>query len=399
MYLDLKDNFDKLIVHMLGKFSVIKDGVDITSQFQQAPNLTRLFCYLLMIQGAYVSSQKLVEKIIEERECIDPAHTIQNIVYRLRKLLDGDSKESCIITIGRNYAWNLKFGYSLDAILFGKAADDALESASNYMPDESKLRRAIKLYTDDFLTDMFDDYWVVTLRQGLKSKFLSCVEKLLELYEANGNNRGIIALCEVALHIDPYNELINEYYLDALMDEKKTVFAIQYYQQLTKRLSKELGVKPSRELEAAYNRLKNDSKEQVLDAKALISKMHSQEDLPGPYFCTYNDLVSRMRMDKHQMVCDKLSPYIIQFSFVQKDNEKATKKEIESAMDTLLKVLRVLLSCVDVVSVVEDERVVVYISNIQPDEVKILAAKIIKQFKEDNKQKTVHINYSQFQIK
>lgn len=382
----------RLNIRMLGELSVIKDGKDMTTHLRQSPNLIRTFCYLVAMNGKSVLPEDLIWEVLSDKEYANPARVMQNTVYRLRKLLDTDGTAGCIRTVGRYYSWHGEANYSLDTKTFEAAADAVLSNCKCGVPDVVALQNTIELYTDNFLSDMLYEQWTISIRETLKNKYMSCVHKLLNFYSKTENNTGIIELCKKVLTIEPYCEMVHVYYMEALVAEQRIALAMQHYYQFILPIFKTLGIEPSAELQVVFERVQNKRMLPDLDVKALISRAWEKTNVNGPIVCDYDVFCQHCQIKK-SIGRPGVGHHLVVFSIKQQDYSVLSSKTQTIARKAMLNTLRRTLRAGDVISILNDGRIFVLLSNIKIGITQMVIDRVLKHFGEESISQSVKLHY------
>ena len=80
---------EKLYVQMLGDFSIRRGDREVVKKGNRSKKIWHLIGILLTNRGQRLAQEKLIQLLWREGdECIDPANSLKNLVYRARMLLD-----------------------------------------------------------------------------------------------------------------------------------------------------------------------------------------------------------------------------------------------------------------------------------------------------------------------
>ena len=171
-------------------------------------------------------------------------------LHRLRKLLGADT--AVLIAHGRaslntRYCW-------VDAFAFARLAEriDQDGLASNALDDA--LSRALMLYRGPVLGGATDATWTIAYRNKLRARFTRLVERAGAQYAASGRTEDAERCYRSALDLDPIAETIYRSLMQSLASRGEKAAALDVYQRCRETLSALLGVKPSPETVAAYER-------------------------------------------------------------------------------------------------------------------------------------------------
>ncbi|MGI6168789.1 MAG: BTAD domain-containing putative transcriptional regulator [Christensenellales bacterium] len=383
----------KLNIQMLGGFSVKKDGLDLTDVLKQAPSLMKVMCYLLAMRGKAVLPDELVEQALSGKEYDNPLKVAHNLLYRLRKILDVEGQPSYIRTVGKGYVWNCDAPNCLDVLKYEQAVDRAAAARRRGETDVVALGEALNFYRGDFLPELYYEQWTMPIRQLLKNKYLACVRSLLEAYKKRGAHGEVITLCEKAIAIDPYSEMLHVYYIDALVAEKRSAYASQHYSYTAQLLYNEFGVQPSAELKAAYERTKAEDSISQMDADAIVSNIQEKEEPDGPYVCDYDTFCKFCQIEQRRMKREGGSHYVVIFSFTRMDYGVLSREVLAAAEETLMDSFQRSLRKGDVVCGLEDKRSIILLNNLSYESARKVVDRVMAAFEKAELPEKVQLHY------
>jgi DNA-binding SARP family transcriptional activator len=381
----------QLEIKMLGDFAIYQNGEDITPAIKRSDNLLKLLCYLVMLKGKNVSAAELTDTVFVEQDYENPVKAVNNLIYRLRKMIDVDENTSYIRRTGDGYAWNMSIDCNLDFVDFEKVADEGIRSALTGEPDEAAFQQAIQLYEDDFLREMVYEHWTVPARQNYKNKFLRCADELIKIYKQQGRNLDIINLCDKAIAIDPYGERIHVAYLEALMAEDRVTQASRHYSYITQLLYNEFGVYASEELKAVYARITGKSKIATNDIDLMEGLQGDQE--AGPFFCDYEMFKKLYQLEERRMHRNGQSNCMILFSLTRPDLGPLAQKVKADAKESLRKILTDVLRKGDIACFSADDRAVIYLTAITYESAVKVSERILARFAKQEDKTSVVLHY------
>lgn len=140
------------------------------------------------------------------------------------------------MTQKNGYQFNNNIEFSIDVDLF--------ENLIQKGKDEKKyeyIAQALDYYQDVFLASLDAD-WIVLDWGYYANLFFQAVE--LISYDYLANNKAVEAadICGKALMFEPYNEELIFIYLKGLIDAKRYQSALSYYESISKKYHREMGV-------------------------------------------------------------------------------------------------------------------------------------------------------------
>ncbi|MCX7774322.1 MAG: winged helix-turn-helix domain-containing protein, partial [Clostridia bacterium] len=224
-----------LQVNMLGGFHILVNGKPLFSQAERSRQVMNLLAYLLLNRRSLASQQKLIEVLWPDDNSGDPTNALKNLVYRLRKALsrnDALSQFECVLLQNGHYIWNNKIPCRIDTELM----EDYWKQACNLalgIPERIDLcSRALSLYKGRFLPDIEHGSWTVSLSSYYQNIYMSCVREAIRLLSLEQRFDEIFAICQTAIALEPYEELLHENLIKALIQMGKRQKALQHYHDI-----------------------------------------------------------------------------------------------------------------------------------------------------------------------
>ncbi len=386
------ESAETLRIKMFGSFALSKGDQDLTAALKNNRNLCVLMQYLLVQRGKTVSPEELTDVLWDQKDIENPSKVLQNLVYRLRKFLD-TGEPSHVLHSGNGYIWNADSNYTLDLEDFEKKVSEGLSTVTGTVQDHEALNKAIQLYIGDFLEDMSYDLWTVRIRQWYKNRYSSCINALFDEMRDQGKYGDIIALCDKALSVDPYDEKVHGVYIEALAKEGRMAHAIMHYNYITDFLEKSLGVEPSPELVNIYKRLKETSRFGENFSAIMDDLKEIDDGEPGPFLCS-EDMFKRVyQLEVRRMQRNGQSNCLLVFSFHKPDNTTPTKDVLKGAQDVFKPIIMNSLRRGDVVCMRNNFEVLAFLSSTSYEGAIVVAQRLQKRFEKGYAGVPVKIQY------
>lgn len=222
-------------VYALGAFRVEVDDrmLEIRGKAQRKP-LNLLKSLLLARDGVEIG--QLMDRFWPDLEGDAARNAFDLAVHRLRKLLK--HRHAVAVTHGRlalnrNAVWVDAF--ALDAI--------AEPTQSEEMAAE-RTRRLLRLYRGAFLADETES-WIFAVRERVRSKFLRCVEQLVDVLTASHSYDALSDFYQHVLEIEPLAEPFYRGFMRCLIAQGHHAEAVRVYQRCDEVLSAMLRAQPS----------------------------------------------------------------------------------------------------------------------------------------------------------
>ena len=183
-----------------------------------------------------------------------PAHQLGNSLHTalrgLRRALGGS--DWVLHSHGR-YSFTTSREYDCDVTTFEQALAAARRARGEAaLPG---LQRAIAAYGGDFLAGLAAGEWAQARRDELRRSFESALLATGRLHAAAGRHQAAAAAFRRAVAHEPLNETAHRGLMESWASLGETARAIRHYGELTELLTGQVGVPPSPETTALYQRL------------------------------------------------------------------------------------------------------------------------------------------------
>jgi DNA-binding SARP family transcriptional activator len=227
---------------------VVRDGA---TQIEVAGfRLRALTVRLALDAGRAVSASALVEAIWGDDPPADEVNALQSLVSRLRRALGGAGR------IGQSpagYVLSVEPG-NVDANAFRELAqrgrtalrnDDAVSAAR-------LLREALALWRGPALADVAEAGFALPTVATLEDLRLGCRADRIEADLALGNAGDVVAEAAALVDENPLDERLSGLLMTALYQAGRQADALGEYERVREQLGTDLGIDPSRELQATH---------------------------------------------------------------------------------------------------------------------------------------------------
>ena len=243
-----------LRVFTLGRFEMVRDGEPVefgpsSGKFQKKP--LEMFKALVAAGGRAISAEEITDWLWPDSRA-DAAHsTFKATLSRLRRFI-GVDQVICFqdgnISLDPRYCW-------IDASAFERIhakLESALGSARDGVNVHRTIEKAIALYRGHFLPADEGQFWTISCRERLRSRFWRLINGAGEWLKRNGQLEKAVEYYQKGLEID---ELIEEFYRELMICYRqlgRNADAIQVYRRCRKLFSLKLGIEPSAQTKTIY---------------------------------------------------------------------------------------------------------------------------------------------------
>jgi DNA-binding SARP family transcriptional activator/predicted ATPase len=207
-----------------------------------------LLAFLVLHSESMQSREQLASLLWPESTDAQARTNLRQLLHNLRRALPIEC--SLLVSDNHTVRWLSDSSCAIDVVEF-EAAARAAESAREPAAEREALERAARLYQDDLLPDLYDD-WLRPKREQLRLQFAEILSRLAAWSEKEGDFLAGIRHAVRLLGLDPLREGYYQILIRLHMRNHDRSSAIRVYHQCLRNLQRELGVSPSRETQDLF---------------------------------------------------------------------------------------------------------------------------------------------------
>ncbi len=284
-------NSQTLQVQMLGAFTIRLGSRTISDNDDRSHRVWSLLAYLLCNRGRAVPQQELIDLYWGDGgSSTDPGNALKSVFHRIRTSLDkleNGLGRTLILRKAGKYSWNSIIPVTVDIERFEtlcREGDTAVSAAVRI----ASYREALELYTGDLLPKLDGEAWLAPLAKRYHEQYLRTVLSVITYCEAQKQTENVVALCRMALGIDPYQEELYEHLMRGLLllGDNKGVMAV--YEDMSDLLFTERSVMPSDTLRELYRQATRTVNDHALTMDEVQIQLQEESAAPGAMLCEYD---------------------------------------------------------------------------------------------------------------
>jgi len=381
-----QSDHDILKIYTLGRFQVCLGEKKMFDEAGRYQKIGDLLMYLLTNRGKHIAPDTILDTIWPEHDYQDPRNVLKNMVYRLKQGLEAlqvpDAKNYISYSYG-GYGWNTGARYWLDADLFESLCQDA-RNLNRLDPFQAatRYREALALYHGHYLPECQHCHWVLPRRHYYRRLFVRSVSDLFTFQKENRLFSQLAEDAEWALSIEDFDESINLFYMEALLEEGKTAQARAHYEYITALNYYENGAKPSMAMQRMYRVIKEQSEKAVLDYKDLRQMLVEKDAGTGALFCDPEAFRLYCRLERRRAERDARPIQLGLLTLAGSGKETLSARQLQQAMECLRSVLLENLRKADMVTSWNETQFTVLFPGLTPEQTENLLQRIREAFKE-----------------
>jgi len=251
--------------------------------------LQSLLAFLVLHGDAAESRERLAFLLWPDSGESQARTNLRQLLHHLRRALPAEC--SLLAIENQTVCWRLDSSCRIDVLEFEAAVIQAREAEKrgDLTTAREALEEAARLYQDDLLPDLYDD-WLQTKRGQLRQQFAEVLSRLAALLEMAGEYPAAIRHATRLVALDPLREA---YYYTLMRlhcrnhDRSST---LRVYHQCMRTLQRELGVSPGKAIQDLFI--------QTLKSEDLPS---APAELPAPAAAKPPPLVGR-KMERERLL-------------------------------------------------------------------------------------------------
>jgi len=373
----------KLYITTLGDFDMLVDDKSIMQDASRSYKLFKLLEYFLTFKNKKLLPEVIIENLWQDQDSMDPKNMIRGQIFRLRQILrdilPGD--DYLTITFSNGY-YTLEVGG--DVVLDTDEMEAWIKEGDQQLEFDQEqailaYRKAIDLYRGGYLAENPYEIWLVPVRSYYKRLYVKTLEKLVDLCSEKGRDEEIVKLCEKAITIEPYEEMLHKFLIESLLRIGKIQNAHNHLEFMQVAFEKEMGISTTslmRELDRKIQAYSTDKGN--LTVKDINRKL-DENGFNGPLKCESEYFKLLYNSHKRRRKSDQEDDYI---SLITLNSSQENKRAIWQK--SMTKVLQSSLRKGDIYTLWNDSQILILLPEVRDNGIKVVENRIKDSIKYDN---------------
>ena len=280
---------DALQIRMFGEFSLQAGDMTVSDAGSRTRKVWLLLACLLCHRGRVIPQRRLMELLWGEDPAIsNPENTLRITFHRARTLLNQlwpTAGHDLLQRRDNGYVWNDQIPVSVDSETF-----DVLCSRNTGDDDQllQDLLEALDLYRGGFLEKLSSETWIIPMAVHFHNLYISSVIRAGKLLSDRGRHREAAGLCLRAAAQEAYHEPLYQLLIQQLAAAGDTQAAARVYEDLSRRLFDDFGIRPGEEVRAVYRQCVHSPSDQSLAMDTVLEHLQEPEPVAGAMRCDYD---------------------------------------------------------------------------------------------------------------
>ena len=280
---------EPISIRMLGEFSITAGENHISDANNRTKKVWSLLAFLICHRGRSVSQKKLIELLWgDDPSSSNPENALRITFHRARTMLNQlwpNAGHDLIQNRENGYAWNNQIPTTLDADDFDRLCGAKSED------EEARLQScldALALYKGDFLEKQSSETWVIPISTHYHNLYLNAAMEAANLLSRRDRHTEAAAICRSAITAEPYHEPLHQLLMQELAASGDQKGASVVYENLSRRLFDDFGIRPNDETRAIYRQAVHSPSDQALPMDVVLEHLQEPEAAAGAMECDYD---------------------------------------------------------------------------------------------------------------
>ena len=277
-------------IKMLGRFSILVDGVDIASQLSKSKKGIALLQYLILQEGASVPNQQLYEVLWPSESSSNPESALKTLISRMRTILGkySDELSRCIVTDRGSYRFNMALQTKVDLFEFKRIQTKLMAKRGIDEEDLPLYEHAVALFTGDLLSDgNGQESWASAHHIELHGSYLKLIYRYLDELERLERFDEVTYVCRKALEIDSFDEKLHISLMNAMLKLGSINEALMQHKHATEIYYKYLGMQPTEGIREFYKKIISADKSLDESLSYICDELKTTSQNVGAFLCEY----------------------------------------------------------------------------------------------------------------
>lgn len=389
-------------INSFGKFSVIRNDINITAKNKRFSKKWKLFQYLLTYRQKKISHRKLI-KVLDLEDSYLPEQALSALVYRLRKQIQGeffnkiDNDEQLICSKPGSYYFNKESNYIFDADIFEESINYCISLLSKNKNSEeiiSSFTKAWEIYEQgDYLeTVKHSDEWLISSRDYYRNSLINTLVHIRKKLANNSSCHKLENYYQKLLARYPYNNELIIGYINLLLCIGDYYFALHKLEYFLARFH-ERNLKVPEDLLELQKRLKGNN--QVYDLGIYLDNIkddradNERDEERKAYLSSPGTFIELFEIEFRRRFVVNYQSFIVNLS-------KNTPLKLDKNNAEIIRLLEEGLRPGDIFSIWDEDSILILMVDINSKEIEILYDRIIDLLKEKT---DIDFNYNFSKLK
>lgn len=373
----------KLYISTFGNFDIRDENNSLLKDAARQYRLNKLLQYFLTFRNKKLLPETIIDNLFRDSESLDPKNVLRTQIFRLRQALkeivpkvEDEADYISLNFINGYYCLGVGKKVILDADRFEELIAEGDQAINTDFKEAIDLyTKALQLYDGNYLSENPYEVWVVPVRNYYGRLYIKTITKLMEILRDQDRHEEIIRLCEKALFVEPYEETLHIYLMEAMLKLGQITNAKNHYDYAAGLIEKEVGVKTSQGLVNIHRKILNYLSEKTdIDISNIGGKLEETQ-LGGALYCDLDYFKFLYNIQKRKAKRNNQDDLISLITLKYHDT-KYSEIEINKWVNIMTKLLRSSLRSVDAFTFWNDSQILILLNDVKENGKEIIENRI-----------------------
>lgn len=375
-------------IFTLGNFDITIDDHSVINDIASHKRLNKLFKYLLINKNTKLLPQNIIEDLYIDQEFKNPLNMLRTQISRLRKQANVKGPDTepffSINFVNGYYVFQLEGKCIVDFIEFEKRLEVSfMKIKEDIRNDSLNFKELILSYKGPLMGEEGGEDWIIPTRSKYDRLYVKAVSCYIDYLKEESMYTEIVDICEEAIKIKPYEEIIHHNFMEALIKLNQHSYALIHYEFFTKKLFHDLNIVPSEETKAIYKKImvKEEDSKANIDLNKIDEEMVKGFNFTGLMFCEleyFKFMYNYEKRNKERNKDTKIGIGII--TLESRSHKELSDKQIKTGAQLLEYTLFKTLRFGDIVARWNDRQLIMLLYGLGEEGIKPVAGRINNYF-------------------
>ena len=326
-----------LKIQMLDGFSLSWNGQEITDGDNRSRKVWLLLAYMICCRNHPIPQNELFSLLWGDEGTTNPVNALKTMFHRVRSMLDGlgaGAGHTLIVRKEGSYTWNDAIPVYVDVEEF----ETLCQSASALQDPQAQLKAyqgALDLYQGDFLPKLSSEPWIVPQCTYFHNLYLRTLRAVLPLLREQRRHSEIVALCNQAILLEPYDESLYQFLMRAQLDLGDQPGSIKTYETMSDLLFANFGIMPADESKTIYREAAQTVNDRSMNLGLLREQLDENSSSSGALLCDYDFFRIIYQAEARAVARSGEAVHIALISATGTESKPLPRRSLDCCMDNL----------------------------------------------------------------
>lgn len=305
---------ESIQVRTFGEFSMTYNGNTVNDQDNRSKKSWTIIEYLVTNHTRSITQSQLIELLWTEDNIGDaPENALKTCLHRARDVLtklDYPGASKMILHKRGTFSWNGDIPLETDFDLFEHCCTVAGDKEYSDEVRIENYKKALELYSGDFLPKCSSDDWAAPVVTYYHSLFVKMAHDYLAMLDEKQMYQDMVDCCCHATTIDGYDELIHYYFILGLYKLGKQKKALERYESVMSLFYNNYGINPSEKFITLHEEILKSENSFEADLSVIQNDLVDQAAIKGAFYCQYGVFKQLYRLEARSVERSGQSIYL-----------------------------------------------------------------------------------------